>query len=206
MVGFRQVNGNHVRDLKNTRSQQLSTLNRSWRNVEKFRHMASVVTPNGCVLGTGNNYMLNGIPISNHAEPVALRKALQNIIRKKGRNRCLKGRKKVIIYVVRDNGRNSRPCNDCITNHICDNPYFNIKKVIYTHENGVDGTITETTKNLFENRYAHITRHFRNLGVESPMDMIDDCEHGCLHGLDEIEEGDEEDNEAKHSIIYFPHR
>lgn len=194
MVGFHQVNHQHITKLMNTRRGYIS---QSCHKVEKFRHMASLVTTNGHVIATGNNYMHNQIPISIHAEHDVINNAINKIIRKGDRHKLTKTPMKVDLYVVRDNGRNSRPCNDCITNHINDNPYFNIRKVIYTHQDGTDGTMTETSNELYQNRYEHITRHFRKLGVES---IIADtpCTHNHQLNID-TEEGEEseEDIEGK---------
>lgn len=203
MVGFSQVNHKHVKELMNTRKKYSS--NNRLNNVEKFRHMASLVTPNGHVIATGNNYMHNQIPISIHAEHDAINNAIKRIIRKGDRHKLTKTPMKVDLYVVRDNGRNSRPCNDCITNRINDNPYFNIRKVIYTHQDGIDGTITETCSELYQNRYEHITRHFRNLGVDAMMDNI--MTTPCGHHHDEEEElveSEEEDKEGKTYFFQFP--
>jgi len=203
MVGFRQVNHKHVKELMNTRREYSS--NNRLNNVEKFRHMASLVTPNGRVIATGNNYMHNQIPISIHAEHDAINNAIKRIIRKGDRHKLTKTPMKVDLYVVRDNGRNSRPCNDCITNRINDNPYFNIRKVIYTHQDGIDGTITETRSELYQNRYEHITRHFRNLGVDAMMDNI--MTTPCGHHHDEEEElvdSEEEDSEGKTYFFQLP--
>lgn len=203
MVGFSQANHKHVKELMNTRKKYSS--NNRLNNVEKFRHMASLVTPNGHVIATGNNYMHNQIPISIHAEHDAINNAIKRIIRKGDRHKLTKTPMKVDLYVVRDNGRNSRPCNDCITNRINDNPYFNIRKVIYTHQDGIDGTITETCSELYQNRYEHITRHFRNLGVDAMMDNI--MTTPCGHHHDEEEElveSEEEDVEGKTYFFQFP--
>lgn len=199
MVGFSQVNHKHVKELMNTR-REYSSNNRLY-NVEKFRHMASLVTPNGHVIATGNNYMHNQIPISIHAEHDVINNAIKRIIRKGDRHKLTKTPMKVDLYVVRDNGRNSRPCNDCITNRINDNPYFNIRKVIYTHQDGIDGTITETCSELYQNRYEHITRHFRNLGVDAMMDNI--MTTSCGHHHDEEEELVESEEEDKEGKTYF---
>ena len=203
MVGFKQVNHRHVSQLMNTRK-EFSTHTRH-NNIEKFRHMASLVTPNGHVIATGNNYMHNRIPISIHAERDAINNAIKRIMRKGDRNKLIKKPMRLELFVVRDNGRNSRPCNDCITNRINNNPYFNIRKVIYTHEDGVDGTLTETRSELYHNRFEHITRHFRNLGVEAMLDDIvsTPCSHHHHHhDEEELVESEEEDGEGK---SYFFH-
>jgi cytidine deaminase len=202
MVGFNHVNHNHVKQLMDTRRGYFT---KKQKNVENFRHMASLVTPNGHVIATGNNYMHNQIPISIHAEHDAINNAIKRIIRKGDRHKLTKTPMKVDLYVVRDNGRNSRPCNDCITNRINDNPYFNIRKVIYTHQDGIDGTITETRSELYQNRYEHITRHFRNLGVDTMMDNI--MTTPCGHHHDEEEElvdSEEEDSEGKTYFFQLP--
>jgi len=204
MVGFRQVNHKHVKELMNTRREYSS--NNRLNNVEKFRHMASLVTPNGRVIATGNNYMHNQIPISIHAEHDAINNAIKRIIRKGERHKLNKTPMKVDLYVVRDNGRNSRPCNDCITNRINDNPYFNIRKVIYTHQDGIDGTMTETRSELYQNRYEHFTRHFRNLGVDVLMDniMTTPCGHHHHDEEEELVESEEEDGEGKTYFFQLP--
>jgi len=204
MVGFNHVNHNHVKQLMDTRREYSS--NNRLNNVEKFRHMASLVTPNGHVIATGNNYMHNQIPISIHAEHDAINNAIKRIIRKGDRHKLNKTPMKVDLYVVRDNGRNSRPCNDCITHRINDNPYFNIRKVIYTHQDGIDGTITETRSELYQNRYEHITRHFRNLGVDVLMDniMTTPCGHHHHDEEEELVESEEEDGEGKTYFFQLP--
>lgn len=204
MVGFHQVNHQHVNNLMNTRK-GFSNQSKQ-KNIEKFRHMASLVTPNGHIIATGNNYMHNQIPISIHAEHDVINNAIKRIIRKGDRHKLTKTPMKLDLYVVRDNGRNSRPCNDCITNRINDNPYFNIRRVIYTHQDGIDGTITETCTELYQNRYEHITRHFRNLGVDVLMDdiMTTPCEHHHQDEEDELIENEEEDKEGKTYFFQLP--
>ena len=194
MVGFSQVNHQHVSQLMNTRRGYSTHTHHN--SIEKFRHMASLVTPNGRVIATGNNYMHNRIPISIHAEHDAINNAIKHIIRKGERHKLNKTPMKVDLYVVRDNGRNSRPCNDCITHRINNNPYFNIRKVIYTHQDGVDGTMTETRSELYQNRFEHITRHFRNLGVEALIDTIP-CTHHHHHHDEEEELVESEEHEVE---------
>lgn len=204
MVGFHQVNNQHIAQLMQTRRRYSVKLN----NIEKFRHMASIVTQNGHILSTGNNYMLNAIPISIHAEHDAINKAIKSIIRKGDRHKLKKTPMKVNIYVVRDNGRNSRPCNDCITNRIANNPYFNIKNIIYTHEDGIDGTITESRQSLYQNRYEHITRHFRNIDIEHNTSCcIHSTNTATNHDInDDIIQDEEEEIEGKTYIYLYPNR
>ena len=87
MVGFSQANHSHVSQLMKTR-RGCST--HTHNSIEKFRHMASLVTPNGRVIATGNNYMHNRIPISIHAEHDAINNAIKRIIRKGDRNKLIK--------------------------------------------------------------------------------------------------------------------
>jgi hypothetical protein len=199
MVKFGQCNHTHVKQLMNTRR---GFFTKKQKKIEQFRHMASLVTPNGRVIATGNNYMHNQIPISIHAEHDVINNAIKRIIRKGDRHKLNKTPMKLDLYVVRDNGRNSRPCNDCITHHINNNPYFNIRKVIYTHQDGVDGTMTETRSELYQNRFEHITRHFRNLGVEALIDT-NPCTHHHDEENDELVESEDEDVEGKYYLFQF---
>ncbi len=82
----------------------------------------------GEVLGIGYNHYPNSGYKSVHAEIHSATNAINNIIRQTGRNRILKAPIPVNIIVVTTNGRNSRPCRNCI--HDLDvNPYINVNKV-----------------------------------------------------------------------------
>jgi hypothetical protein len=160
-------------------------------NPETFKHICAVISSRGNVLGIGNNHCINGLRgATKHAEHHALENATDYVIRKYGRDRLLKGSLKVDLIVVRDTGSNSRPCNNCITKHIANNPYFNVRHVYYSHENS--GLIQTNTNKLFEGRHEHYSRFYANIN-NIAINVELDC--GGDIGLD-IEDGVGDDSDG----------
>lgn len=178
----------YLQEKRHMYSNQLTRRN----NPETFKHICAVISPRGNVLGIGNNHCINGLlGATRHAEHHALDNATQNVIRKFGRDRLLKGPLKVDLIVARSTGSNSRPCNNCITKHIAGNPYFNIRHIYYSHEDSV--LIQTNTNTLFEHRHEHYSRFYANLNnmVVPTGDIELDCGGTCEHlELDEDEDGE----------------
>jgi hypothetical protein len=176
---------------QNKRQHYSSQLSRRL-NPEAFRHICAVLSPKGNILGVGYNHCYAGtIHITKHAEHHGLENAMQNIIRKEGRDRLMKGSVCVDLMVLRDTGSNSRPCNNCITNHIAGNKYFNVRNVYYSHESS--GLVETNTNALFEARHEHYSRFYAESLDICGGEMVGACaeEHG--HGVEEDAEEEEKE-------------
>jgi deoxycytidylate deaminase len=120
--------------------------------------MSAVISPSGSILGIGYNHYPNGSYHSVHAEIHSVTNAINNVIRKEGRDRLVKSPLSVNIIVVRTNGGNSRPCNNCI-HQLADNPYINVQKVFYSMPSGMGMSIAvETMGTLLANSDVHVSR------------------------------------------------
>lgn len=121
--------------------------------------MSAVMTTSGNILGIGYNHYPNSGWHSVHAEIHSATNAINNIIRKEGRDRLTKSPLAVNIIVVRTNGGNSRPCHNCI-HQLADNPYINVQKVFYSmpNDNGLMALAVETMGTLIANSDAHVSR------------------------------------------------
>lgn len=184
---------------QNKRRMQSSQLSRR-SNPELFRHICAVLSPKGNVLGVGYNHCYaNNINLTKHAEHHGLENAMNNIIRKEGRDRLMKGSICVDILVMRDTGSNSRPCNNCITNHISGHKYFNVRNIYYSHEN--EGIIKTNTNELFDARHEHYSRFYasamniNNPGCDIANNVCDSEEHNHAFGVETEEECAEDEPE-----------
>ena len=121
--------------------------------------MSAVISSSGNILGIGYNHYPNSSYHSVHAEIHSVTNAINNIIRKEGRDRLTKSPLAVNIIVVRTNGGNSRPCNNCI-HQLADNPYINVQKVFYSMPNNNDlmSLAVETMGTLLANSDVHVSR------------------------------------------------
>lgn len=196
---------NYFQDKRRNQSRQLSKRN----NPELFRHICAILSPKGNVLGVGyNHWYSTRIGMMKHAEQHGFENALNNIIRKEGRDRLMKGPMNVDILVVRDTGSNSRPCNNCITEHITGNKYFNVRNVFYSHE--TEGLVETNANKLFEMRHEYYSRYYTNVQhMGAPIDSNNDnvtmgeCEsathnhdENCEHCIIEDEECSEDEPEG----------
>jgi len=138
-------------------------------NIDMFRHMAAVVSQSGEIISIGYNNVRPNRFSTIHAERDALDKAVGTFYRKYGRSSLQKATPTVDLVVMRDNGYNSRPCYNCITEVLNGNPYFNINSIWYSN-NQVDGGLVETTpRELFQGRYEHVSRfNARRMGLNAP--------------------------------------
>lgn len=116
--------------------------------------MAAVVSSSGNILGIGYNH-LRGWK-STHAEMDAFGNAVRHISTIDG---ITKSRPSADVVVIRTNGGNSRPCNNCI-NDMANNQFINIQKVYYsfTDETGISGLAVETMGSLLANSDVHVSR------------------------------------------------
>lgn len=118
--------------------------------------MSAVVSSSGSILGIGYNHYPNGGYHSVHAEIHSVTNAINNVIRKDGRDRLTKSPLSVNIIVVRTNGGNSRPCHNCI-HQLAENPYINVQKVFYSMPCDM-GMAVETMGTLIANSDVHVSR------------------------------------------------
>lgn len=190
-------------------------------NIDMFRHMAAVVSKSGEIISIGYNNVRPNRFSTIHAERDALDKAVGTFYRKYGRSSLQKETPTVDLVVMRDNGYNSRPCYNCITEVLNGNQYFNINRIWYSN-NQVDGGLVETTPSeLFKGRYEHVSRfNARRMGLDAPdalawmayddagpnqmndgidADGHDHHEHGDDCGCGD-ENGEDEDGEGKARI------
>lgn len=123
-------------------------------NPETFRITALVVGSTGEVYGWGYNHMDPNSPMTIHAERDAINKATRNLLAKGAK---LRRRLVADLYVMRDNGMNSKPCYNCITECIYNNPYFNFRHIHYTHEDSPTGFVTMSSNQLYDTRWSYIS-------------------------------------------------
>jgi len=123
-------------------------------NPETFRVTALVVGASGKVYGWGYNHMDPNSPMTVHAERDAITKATQNL---KVRNGKRRRRLVAELYVMRDNGMNSKPCYNCITECIYNNPDFNFRHIHYSHEDSPTGFVTMSSNQLYDTRWSYIS-------------------------------------------------
>lgn len=162
-----QINNNLPNILKNKRNAHIG--HRSFENCDAFRHIAVVMKASGHILSVGYNHhqcvslssRLQGRSI--HAEHDALNKAYDKYARISRKHRTNKKKQKVEMMVIRANGQNSRPCYDCIMRHICDNKFFNIRKIYYSSSSTGDPFELETTTKgrLYDSRFYHVSKASR---------------------------------------------
>lgn len=207
-------------DLMRRRTDFISGMSRR-DNIDMFRHIAAVIGKSGEIISIGYNNVRPNRFSTIHAERDALDKAIGTFYRKYGRSCLQKGTPKVDLVVMRDNGNNSRPCYNCITDVINGNKYFNINRIFYSN-NLVDGGLVETTPHeLFRGRYEHVSRfNARRMGLDAPdalawmaydnaradhMNVMDDdCHNHHEHGDDcgcVDENGEDADGEGKARIL-----
>jgi cytidine deaminase len=131
-----------------------STLIPKKHNPETFRITALVVSASGEVYGWGYNHMEPNSTMTIHAERDAITKATQYLKVKDGKRRR---RLVADLYVMRDNGMNSKPCYNCITECIYNNHDFNFRKIHYTHEDSPTGFVTMSSNQLYDTRWSYIS-------------------------------------------------
>jgi hypothetical protein len=205
-------------DLMRRRNDFVSGMSRR-DNIDMFRHMAAVISKSGEIISIGYNNVRPNRFSTIHAERDALDKAIGTFYRKYGRSSLQKGTPKVDLVVMRDNGNNSRPCYNCITEVINGNQYFNINRIFYSHDQAIGGLVETTPRELYQGRYQHVSRfNVRRMGIDAPdalawmaydnplrVDIDDDGhnnhhEHGDDCGCAD-ENGEDDDGEGKARIF-----
>lgn len=155
-------------------------------SIEPYKHAALVISRkgDGAIIGYGtNNYKRYG---SEHAEECAFKRATRYLKINKSRNlNNYKSRMKVDLIVIRTTGNNSKPCYNCITDHIVNNKYFNIKKIMYS-DNDVNGGYIYTNKNkLFDTREEHYSGfNATRLGINKKINNLES--HINIDNIDNI--------------------
>ena len=204
-------------DLMRRRNDFVSGMSRR-DNIDMFRHMAAVIGKSGEIISIGYNNVRPNRFSTIHAERDALDKAIGTFYRKYGRSSLQKGAPKVDLVVMRDNGNNSRPCYNCITDVINGNQYFNINRIFYSHDQAIGGLVETTPRELYQDRYQHVSRfNARRMGLDTPdalawmaydntgpqIDIGDDGHEHHAHGDDcgcADENGADDDGEGKSRI------
>jgi cytidine deaminase len=148
-----EITDARLHEMRQKRTQHSTTIPRKL-NPETFRITALVVGASGEVYGWGYNHMDPNSPMTVHAERDAITKATQNL-----KVRAGKRRRRLVadLYVMRDNGMNSKPCYNCITECIYNNPDFNFRKIHYTHEDSPTGFVTMSSNQLYDTRWSYIS-------------------------------------------------
>jgi cytidine deaminase len=207
-------------DLMRRRNDFVSGMSRR-DNIDMFRHIAAVIGKSGEIISIGYNNVRPNRFSTIHAERDALDKAIGTFYRKYGRSSLQKETPKVDLVVMRDNGNNSRPCYNCITEVLNGNQYFNINRIFYSHDQAIGGLVETTPRELFRGRYKHVSRfNARRMGLDAPdalawmaydnscadpMNVMDDDGHDHhAHGDDcgcADENGDDADGEGKARIL-----
>lgn len=203
-----EFSDNVYRDLMRRRNNYISGIRRK-DNIDLFRHMAAVVSQSGEIIATGYNNVRPNRFSTIHAEQDAIAKAAGVFKRKHSQARLNKSPPKVTLVVIRDNGMNSRPCYNCITDVINQGGIFNISRIWYSHEMAATGLIETTPQKLFQSRFSHISKfNARRMGLET-LNQLEhlnasltstDVQHDhecCDGGCDASEESDEDSAEAR---------
>jgi hypothetical protein len=173
------------------------------KTADVFKHMCIITTKRGHVISTGYNHIIPGLKTySIHAEHDAVNNAVLYTKRM-----GIKKKKPMTVnaYVLRDNGMNSKPCFNCITEQLSNNPHFNFRKVYYSNTStsilndtdcGIELT-KSTVNNLYENRYSHFSKANLDKRIRTG-ETIDSNVVNIDTRLYELEdeEDDEESNES----------
>ena len=116
----------------------VAAANKTNKKCDNYKHSASIITGKGRVLSIGSNYYHPGIKngFTIHAEVDTIQKASRPMMLKHKRS-LNKRRIPADIYVIRTTMVNSHPCFHCI-NTMKANPVFNIKRVYYSIDGGLD--------------------------------------------------------------------
>jgi cytidine deaminase len=109
-------------------------------------HSCVIFDRNGTPLSFGYNDFNVKSPTTEHAEAMALRKLFASM-RVKG----LRSRIVVNILVVRINGGNSKPCENCIRRMYNYSQYFTIRKIYYSNGNNGNDININIVKTSFNN-------------------------------------------------------
>lgn len=169
------------------------------KSLEPYKHAALIVSRKGggAIIGYGNNkYSAIG---SIHAEANAFENATNYLRTHKTRNlNTYKARMQVDLIVMRTTGGNSRPCFHCITEQIVNNPYFNVRSILYSDVNAEGGYVKTNKSTLFEEREAHYSGfNAQRLNIDTMVTKNStDGTCGC-HGGDCDDEMCDDDNESE---------
>lgn len=180
------------------------------KTLEPYKHGALIVSRKGggAIIGYGNNkYCKVG---SLHAEASAFANAINYLRVHKSRNlNSYKARMQVDLIVLRTTGGNSRPCYHCITEHIANNQYFNVRKVLYSDLDAEGGYVQTNKNSLFETRESHYSGfNAQRLNINTTLDGTED-DKCCCHDDDCDDEmcGDVNDDEdAKEALGGLQHK
>lgn len=132
---------------------------KEYKVFRSFEHICVIMNSNGAPLVYGyNTYSNNNSLTTEHAEAMAFRKL--NLLRKQMN---IRGRLTINILVVRTNGGNSKPCNNCINCMHRNSDNYKIRKIYYSDNNQPDGFQKETFSSLLNDPNKHISAYFRYL-------------------------------------------
>ncbi len=137
-----------------------SEMSRSLKSLRARMHTCVIFDTNGTPLVRGYNDFNIRTPTTEHAEAMAMRKLLSYIRAKNLRSHLI-----VNLLVVRTNGGNSKPCENCIHRMYNYSQYFTIKKIYYSNtEPESNKLFIEKTNlnNLFNDPNKHESSFYRN--------------------------------------------
>jgi cytidine deaminase len=103
-------------------------MSRPLKSLRARMHTCVIFDTNGTPLAYGYNDFNVRSSTTEHAEAMAMRKLLATIKAKKPRAHLI-----VNLLVVRTNGGNSKPCENCIRRMCNYSQYFTIKKIYYSN-------------------------------------------------------------------------
>ncbi len=148
-------------EIINKRSAHIpSDMSRSLKSLRARMHTCVIFDTNGTPLVYGYNDFNVRSPTTEHAEAMAMRKLLSSIKAKNPRAHLT-----VNLLVVRTNGGNSKPCENCIRRMRSYSQYFTIKKIYYSNsESDSDELYIEKTNlnNLIDDPNKHESSFYRN--------------------------------------------
>ena len=135
-------------------------MSRSLKSLRARMHICVIFDTNGTPLAYGYNDFNVGSLTTEHAEAMAMRKLLATIKAKNPRTRLT-----VNLLVVRTNGGNSKPCENCIRRMCNYSQYFTIKKIYYSNSiaESDELSIEKTNLNsLIDDPDKHESSFYRN--------------------------------------------
>ncbi len=135
-------------------------MSRTLKSLRARMHTCVIFDTNGTPLAYGYNDFNVRSSTTEHAEAMAMRKLLAAIKAKKPRAHLI-----VNLLVVRTNGGNSKPCENCIRRMCNYSQYFTIKKIYYSNSaaDSDDIFIEKTNLNtLMDDPDKHESSFYRN--------------------------------------------
>lgn len=133
----------------------------AFRAMRSRMHSCVIFDTNGTPLAYGYNEFNIRFPTTEHAEAMAMRKLCATMKVKGIRSGIV-----VNLLVVRTNGGNSKPCENCIKRMQSYSQFFTIRKIYYSntdHDTDIDIYIEKKSFNsLCNDPHKHESSFYRN--------------------------------------------